>query len=209
MINIKWSACCAPYLDFKFIFYIFAIINIITNLLKHKNMTKSREEINAYYRQKYAENPQKTIERTSNYLNNTPMGRACRLVNNYNWMDKKANRGKGNLTPKWIVENIFTKPCAHCGKTGWNVIGCNRIDNSKPHTMDNVEPCCEHCNHVLGGKLKALIVDQIDPKTGEVLHQWESASEAEIQLGYNSSHINACCLGKRKTHKGYIWKRPL
>lgn len=27
---------------------------------------------------------------------------------------------------------------------------CNRIDNSKPHTKDNVEPCCKSCNSRLG-----------------------------------------------------------
>lgn len=76
----------------------------------------------------------------------TPMGRAKTLLSNYNRNDKIHNRGKGDLTAKWIVENIFSKPCAHCGKEGWQIIGCNRLDNSKPHSKDNVEPCCRECN---------------------------------------------------------------
>lgn len=76
----------------------------------------------------------------------TPMGRASHLLMAYNQSDKKHNRGKGNLTAEWIVENIFSKPCTHCGISGWEVIGCNRIDNDKPHTKDNVEPCCGKCN---------------------------------------------------------------
>ena len=76
----------------------------------------------------------------------TPYGRASRLVNDYNQADKAHNRGKGDLTAEWVVENIFSKPCAHCGITGWEVIGCNRLNNALPHTKNNVEPCCFHCN---------------------------------------------------------------
>ena len=82
----------------------------------------------------------------------TPMGRALYLLNMYKQSDRKYNRGKGDLTARWIAENIFTKPCAHCGVIGWYVIGCNRIDNTKPHSKDNVEPCCEVCNKRLPRK---------------------------------------------------------
>lgn len=75
----------------------------------------------------------------------TPMGRANDLLRRYIKLDREKNRGESDITPKWLVENILNKPCAHCGKIGWDVIGCNRLDNSKPHTMDNVEPCCWDC----------------------------------------------------------------
>lgn len=81
-----------------------------------------------------------------NYRNNTLNGRAKMLLHGYKKEDLKNNRGECTLTAEWIIDNIFTKPCAHCGKTGWKVIGCNRLDNSKPHTPDNVEPCCKECN---------------------------------------------------------------
>ena len=81
--------------------------------------------------------------------NKTPIGRAHNLISAYNQTDKKYKLGKGDLTAKWIVENIFSKPCAHCGESDWYKIGCNRLDNSKPHTMDNVEPCCSKCNKKL------------------------------------------------------------
>ena len=51
---------------------------------------------------------------------------------------------------KWIVDNIYSKTCTHCGESDWHKLGCNRLDNTKPHTKDNVEPCCQHCNCVLG-----------------------------------------------------------
>lgn len=162
---------------------------------------KNKCERNAYERRKYLENPQKTIKRTTNYLNNTLMGRACRLVNNYRWMDKKANRGQGDLTAKWVAENILTKPCAHCGESDWHKIGCNRLNNDLPHTMDNVEPCCEHCNHVLGGRCKGKKVYQYTIN-GELVKVWENGNEC-AKLGF--THIHDCCNGKRKTNKGYKW----
>ena len=58
-------------------------------------------------------------------------------------------------------------------------------------------------------KLKSKQVNQIDKTTGEIIHQWSSATEAAKQLGYNHSLISACCKGERKTHMGYIWKYPL
>lgn len=110
---------------------------------KEKLARKCKEwrEKNTDHRRKY------DLERSK-----SPIGRASNLVNAYNNMDIKANRGKGDLSAKWVVENIFSKPCAHCGKEGWQVIGCNRIDNTRPHTKDNVEPCCFECNVTLPRK---------------------------------------------------------
>lgn len=137
--------------------------------------------------------------------------RAQCLVSNYNRMDKLCNREKGNLTPKWVIENIFNKPCAHCDKTGWDVIGCNRLDNNKPHTMDNVEPCCKECNDRLAHKyftngFLSKKVGQYD-KSGNLINIWPSACEAG-RNGYTKQNIIACC-NKRphhNTHKGFIWK---
>lgn len=85
----------------------------------------------------------------------TPYGRASHLLNAYRQHDRTANRGECTLTADWIVENIFSKPCAHCGETDWTKLGCNRLDNSKPHTVDNVEPCCFDCNRRLPKRLSS------------------------------------------------------
>lgn len=52
---------------------------------------------------------------------------------------------------------------------------------------------------------RSKAVQALDPKTLEVVYEFPSTQEAQRQ-GFNSSHISACCLGKRKTHKGYIWR---
>lgn len=120
---------------------------------KHK---EKRKELNKLYREanneKVKELQKEWRETHSEYIveqRNTPIGRARMLYHSYNKSDKLKNRGKGDLTPEWIVENIFSKPCAHCGETDWHKIGCNRLDNSRPHTKDNVEPCCWDCNREL------------------------------------------------------------
>ena len=138
--------------------------------------------------------------------------RASYLVKNYRAMDKRASRDKGDITVQWIIDNIFTKPCAHCGKTGWQVIGCNRIDNTKSHTMDNVEPCCEDCNHKLDGVyIKSKYgkqVDQIDMTTGEVLRTWATMREAD-RNGYARAAVKKCCDGEYLQAYGFMWKRQI
>ena len=147
----------------------------------------------------------KNRERVRNYVQ-TPIGRASNLLGGYKREDKKYDRGECDLTKEWIVENILFKPCAHCGKTGWKIIGCNRLDNSKPHTMDNVEPCCLSCNCKIAEK-KTKMVDQILPTDGEIIKTWRCVSDVEKE-GFNKGAVAACCRNVYgfKTHKGYIWK---
>ena len=143
------------------------------------------------------------------------MYRAKYLISNYKKEDDLYNRGKCDLTAKWIVNNIFTKKCAHCEETDWHNIGCNRLDNSKPHTMDNVEPCCLHCNMTMPkedtwkkkyGLSKKIPCDQIDKITGEIIKSWNSATDAEEEGGFNAVDIRQCCKGSKKTHMGFLWK---
>lgn len=39
---------------------------------------------------------------------------------------------------------------------------------------------------------------------GKIIREWDSSNEAG-RNGFNQPHINDCCNGKRKTHKGYKW----
>ena len=145
---------------------------------------------------------------------NTPMGRASYLLYNYNRNDKKYNRGEGNLTARWIVENIFSQPCAHCGESDWKRIGCNRLDNDLPHTKDNVEPCCCECNKRLSIESEATFKDKKKQVfqyslDGELVRVWESVNEAG-RNGYAFQNISKCCNSKLKTHGGYRWSyQPL
>lgn len=76
------------------------------------------------------------------------MCRANSIKTRYNDCDKF--RGfdiSNNITSKWIVENIFSgQKCVYCGDQDWTHLGCDRIDNTKPHTPDNVVCSCGLCN---------------------------------------------------------------
>lgn len=48
-------------------------------------------------------------------------------------------------------------------------------------------------------------VEAIDHKTGERVYYFESTMSAE-RSGFNRADIRECCNGKRKTHKGYVWR---
>lgn len=135
--------------------------------------------------------------------NESPMRRADKLSRAYDYEDAKYNRGKGDLTAQWIIDNILFKACVHCGKEGWKIIGCNRLDDTKPHSKDNVEPCCYHCNCVLNGEKISKQVYQytID---GKLVRIWKSIKECG-KSGYSCGNISMCCNGLRKTHKGYRW----
>lgn len=122
---------------------------------KKKYRHEHKEEIAEYNKQYRHEHKEEKAEYNKQYFkqyNKTQMGRAVHLVCGYRQSDKNANRGECTLTAKWIVDNIFTSKCHWCGETDWNKLGCDRIDNDKPHTPDNVNPCCEDCNNKRGTK---------------------------------------------------------
>lgn len=129
--------------------------------------------------------------------------RANNLLQAYNKEDMKRGRGKGDLTSQWIIDNIFSKPCKHCGKEGWDVIGCNRLDNSKPHTKDNVEPCCKDCNTDAWVDESAKKIHQYT-LDGIFVKEWKSQGECG-RNGYCQASVSKCCIGKRKSHKGFKW----
>ena len=153
-----------------------------------------------------AEYYQNNIDYFAKYRNDTrstPLGRANYLLDNYRRADKDANRGECTLTAEWIVEHIFTQPCAHCGKAGWKIIGCNRLDNSLPHTPDNVEPCCWECNTKLEIERQKKAVYQYTKK-GELIATWDSVNECG-RNGFCAPSVSQCCNGIRKSHNGYLW----
>ena len=137
---------------------------------------------------------------------NTPLGRAQMLISNYIRNDRNNGFGKVvDFDARWIVENIMSKPCSHCGKTGWDKIGCNRIDNTKGHTKDNIEPCCRECNIGQGAidyNSKQVYQYTLD---GQLVNKYSSAMDAERKTGFNHSHIIECCNGKHNKHKNFKW----
>jgi hypothetical protein len=69
--------------------------------------------------------------------------RASTLIKVYKKYDKK-NGYHSNLTIDYLIDNIFNKKCTYCHTT--ENLGCDRVDNNKGHTTDNVVPACGRCN---------------------------------------------------------------
>lgn len=117
-----------------------------------KQHYQDNKEVKLEYQKQYQQNNKEAKLEYNKQYRLTQNGRALYLVDGYRQSDKNANRGECTLTAKWIVDNIFTSKCHWCGETDWNKLGCDRIDNSLPHTPDNVNPCCEDCNNKRGTK---------------------------------------------------------
>lgn len=58
--------------------------------------------------------------------------------------------------------------CTYCGRTPYRTRGeftyngLDRVDSSKPHTVDNVVPCCWDCNRMKGSMSRADFLSHID-----------------------------------------------
>lgn len=70
--------------------------------------------------------------------------KASKMISSYKHKDKINGTSICDVDIDWMIKNIMTKPCYYCGDT--HRVGCDRIDNSKGHTKDNIIPCCYDCN---------------------------------------------------------------
>lgn len=189
-----------------------------------KNKEKEREKQKQYRK----ENREKLLEhckkyRITNknkiktylkyYFNETIIGRAVMLRNGYIAEDRKKGR-IGNELPKDYVSisdvvRLITKKCSYfdvCHTYGWRKIGLNRINNSLPHILSNVEPCCADCNNRLNDEERSIPIEQYDLITDETIKIWKNAGEAARAIGGSQGNIWSCCNGLRQSHKGSGWR---
>lgn len=98
----------------------------------------------------------------------------------------------------------------------------NRIENlklmsrSEHSRLHSLKGCCHKALHTkeVRDKLRLSLtnnrklskpVGQYD-LLGNLIHIYPSTKEAERTGKFDNRHISSCCLGKRKTHKGFKWK---
>lgn len=114
----------------------------------HKNYNNINKEKITEQGKEYRIRNKEKIAATKQKYRKTKMGRACELSKGYKRKDRESNfSDQYNISSKWIVENIFSgQKCTYCGDGDWKHLGCDRIDNNKPHTADNVVCSCFLCN---------------------------------------------------------------
>ena len=126
----------------------------------------------------------------------------------------KANKGKVSWN-KGIPCSDETKAklsVVLTGKIAWNKgVPCSdetkeRISKS---SMGRISPnlgipCSEEMKQKIS-EANSKVIIQYDRK-GNFIKEWKSAAEAQRCLKINRSHIGECCLSKRKSAGGFIWK---
>lgn len=70
--------------------------------------------------------------------------KASKMISAYRIKDIKNFKIDFKLDVEWFTNNILNSKCYYCEDS--ENIGCDRIDNSKPHYKENVLPCCYICN---------------------------------------------------------------
>lgn len=121
----------------------------------------------------------------------------------------KEGEGKNYLVHRLVAQAFIPNPL--------NLPQVNHTTEDK--TMNAVE-CLEWCTAEYNNSYatrnvrisKANINGKLSKKVrqysleGEFIKEFPSASEIQRQLGFANNNISSCCLGKRKTSNGYIWK---
>lgn len=94
--------------------------------------------------------------------------KVSKMISAYRCKDKKRGRVFG-LTNDWVLENIIKKPCVYCGDT--ENVGCDRVDNKKGHTNDNVVPCCASCNTTRGDNFTHFEMLELGDTIKQIKHK--------------------------------------
>ena len=92
----------------------------------------------------------------------------------------------------------------------------NHKDECKTNNIvSNLEWCDRKYNQNYGTRTERVAEKTTNGKlskpvlqytlNGEFVREWESIAECD-RNGYNQGAVSACCRGKLKTYKGYIWR---
>lgn len=86
----------------------------------------------------------------------------------------------------------------------------HRDENKQNNRVTNLEWCSVKYNINYGTHNERIKESKSKPvlqftKTGEFVREWSSTMEVG-RNGFTQQQVSNCCNGKRKSHKGYIWK---
>lgn len=122
----------------------------------------------------------------------------------------KDGKAKTHRVHRLVAESFIPNP--------YNLPEVNHLDeNPLNNRVSNLQWCDRSYNINYGSrnvkvakvltnhpsKSKPVLQYTVD---GELVREWPSTHEAQRQGGYTQTSISACCLGKLKTYKGFIWR---
>lgn len=118
---------------------------------KRKYRENNREKLKEAHKVYYSEHREEYANAQRDYLK-TQEGRAKSMLGSYKRVDKESGTGVCTLTQRWILDNIYTSTCTYCGESDWTRLGCDRVDNTLPHTPENCICACMNCNSQRGNR---------------------------------------------------------
>lgn len=106
------------------------------------------------------------------------------------------------LVAKAYIPNPDGLPCIN-----------HKDENKKNNNVNNLEWCTWRYNNTYGknspvakaSEARRVPIVQFT-KDGKKIAEYESSYEAMRQTGFCQQNISSCCVGKRKSANGYVWK---
>ncbi len=143
------------------------------------------------------------IYQVSNYgrVKSLKFGKERVLINNvhksgHHFVDLCVNNEKKHIQVYFLVAEAFIP-----NPNGYDVV--HHIDhNPSNNRVENLVWMSKNEHNALhnGKKVYQYTCD------GTLIKEWASLAEVERELGYKNQNISACCNGKIKRYKGYVWR---
>lgn len=135
---------------------------------------KNPEYYKSYYENnkgKWKEYSESQKEYRKNYYRNRRLNDMVLFAKQKCREYKRIDSSKGydirnNIEYEWFINNISNKQCYYCGETDWRKLGADRLDNTKPHSIDNCICACKSCNTGRGNRF--TVQEYKAKKLGEV-----------------------------------------
>ena len=151
----------------------------------------------------------------------TKKGMIGKIYDNQKLTSKHRGHPMPSYTKKELREWMYSQSKFHelydkwkaSGYDRWLKPSCDRIDDYKPYTLDNLQLMTWQENKDKGHRDRrnginnkynvAVLQLTLD---GEYITEYYSLREAERQTGISHASIYQNCRGIRKTAGGYVWK---
>jgi hypothetical protein len=138
---------------------------------------------------------------------------------------RKSSKYRNHPLPTYsrseLKEWVFSQPIFHelfdrwaeSGYDKWVKPSCDRLDDYKGYSLDNIQLMTWEENSIKGHQDRINGVNNKMSKavsqysmSGELVNTFYSQHHAERETGIKRQIINKCCSGKRNHAGGFVWK---